>query len=212
MSSSSPPAKKCLITKGEMAKRLNIAPQTLVYLLQNQLAPCVTGQRVDWDNWAVKAYRTKKGLDEPKKPKEPEQQAVTGSELHELELSEALGEAAGYMDMTLRQLAEKHGTATQLKDFLDAVKTLLDIEKKDMANNEASGKLISRDFVKTHVLSLIETSHSRLLNDAPKTITATALTAFKAGSPAEKVEEAVRKTIGSFLSGVKEKAKRNLEK
>src|SRR5689334_9022296 len=70
----------------------------------------------------------------------------------------------------LRPIVQRHGTRRGFDDWLDRVKTLEDIRKRRLDNDETEGRLISDEIVKTHIIGAMEGSHRRLLGDTPKTI------------------------------------------
>lgn len=213
-----------LMTRAAIAARMGIREQVLSRYLLHSLKRAVVGDRVDYNHPDVIAYYRRRRVKDTSKAlhpldngqdltvpiPEPTEAEIPTPMTMETEL--LLEDVKGYMDMTLRQLVEKHGTVSSLKDYLDAVKLLMDIEAKDLKNNLTSREYISRDFVKTHVLGLIETVFVRLLNDVPSTLVDDILVRNKAGSTREQLEAHTRSLLSKEIQSLKEKARRNLAK
>ncbi len=106
--------------------------------------------------------------------------------------------------MTLRQIASRWGTMRAFRDHLDALKKIEDTRGKRLENDETEGQLISRELVKSHVFSAIESSNRRLLRDVPRTATRRLYANAKSRIPLEESETLVRDLIGSVLLPTKE--------
>jgi hypothetical protein len=117
---------------------------------------------------------------------------------------------ARYANLTLDQLTRRFGTSTAFKDWLEARQRISAIREKDLKNDERSGRLITRELVKTHVFSHIEAANRRLLQDAATTIARRLYAAAKGGTPVEEAEQTVRDILGSHLRPLKATAARVL--
>lgn len=109
-----------------------------------------------------------------------------------------------YAHMSLTELLAMFGTATAFGDFLDARKRMSDIQEKDLKNEERMGRLITREFVETHLFSHIDTTYKRLLQDSPPNIAQAVYAAFASGMTVEEAEGIVRDNISAQLRGLKE--------
>lgn len=114
------------------------------------------------------------------------------------------------LDLTLRELIKRHGTARQFKTWVDASKVIADIRNKDLKSAELEGLLIPRATVKTHLFGAIENNNKRLLTDMPKTITRRLDTLLKAGTSIEDCEATVRDLLSGHVKGIKAAATRVL--
>lgn len=123
---------------------------------------------------------------------------------------EQLAELPRYRDLTFRELTERWGTFRVFSDLLDALKTIEDIRKTHLHNEETEGSLISRDLVRTSIFGGIESAFKRLLTDAPRTIAGRVLAMGKSGASVEEAERVVREIIGGHLKVVKATAVRVL--
>lgn len=123
---------------------------------------------------------------------------------------EQLAELPRYRDLTFRELAARWGTFRVFSDLLDALKTIEDIRKTHLHNEETEGGLISRELVRTSLFGGIESAFKRLLTDAPRTIAGRVLAMGKAGASVEEAERVVREIIGGHLKVVKATAVRVL--
>lgn len=112
------------------------------------------------------------------------------------------------LDLTLREIVDRWGSAPEFKDWLDARKKLADIREKDLKNGESEGRLISRQLVKTHVFGAIEATSRRLLIDAPKQISRRLYGMARSGASIEEAEKVTRDAIGSQLRPMKATAVR----
>ena len=117
---------------------------------------------------------------------------------------------AKYANLTLDQLTRRFGTSTAFKDWLEARQRISAIREKDLKNDERSGRLITRELVKTHVFSHIEAANRRLLQDAATTIARRLYAAAKGGTPVEEAEQTVRDILESHLRPLKATAARVL--
>lgn len=115
-----------------------------------------------------------------------------------------------YAHLSLTALTRKFGTATAFKDWLAAHKTIEDIREKRLKNDEAEGRLIPREPVRTHVFGAINAVNIRLLRDAPKTLTRRLYALARSGAPVEEAETTAREILGSLLKPMKTNAARVL--
>ena len=142
-------------------------------------------------------------------PAAPPESVAPGEDIP-LRFTEAAA-LASVLDLTLRELVSRYGTARQFKGYVDASKVLADIRNKDLKSAELEGTLIPRATVKTHLFGAIENNNLRLLTDIPKTITRRLSALFKSGSTIEDCEVVVRDLLGAHVKGVKATAKRVLK-
>lgn len=115
-----------------------------------------------------------------------------------------------FADMTLRQLIHRFGTDSRFVDWLTATKRIEEIKERRTKNEKMMGELIPRDFVAKYLFGAMEESNTRLLNDSPRTIAATAAEMVEAGEPLEQIEERVRELISSQIRNMKTRAKKAL--
>ena len=123
---------------------------------------------------------------------------------------EQLAEMPGYADMSIRELVARWGTFRTFADLLDALKTMEDIRKTHLHNEETEGSLISRELVQKHVFGAIEETNRRLLTDSPRTIAGRLLGMANGGATLEEAERTVRELISSQLKLVKAQASKVL--
>lgn len=116
----------------------------------------------------------------------------------------------GLPGMTLQELIERYGTEAKFRDFLDARKRIGEIIEKDLKNEETQGRLIEREFVRTHVLSLIDSAFTRLLRDTATNIARTLQTMVRLGESNEVIEKRVCELIGEQINDLKADAVRAL--
>lgn len=99
----------------------------------------------------------------------------------------------------LRPIVHRYGTRRGFEDWLDRVKTLEDIRKRRLDNDETEGRLMSDEIVKTHIIGAMEGSHRRLLGDNPKTLVRVVYAMAHSKEPIEDAEARVRSMISTVL-------------
>lgn len=109
----------------------------------------------------------------------------------------------------LRPLTERFGTATAFKDWLAASKQIEEIQQKRLSNEEARGRLISRELVSAHVFGVLGGMTRKLLRDTPKTLARRVL-GLGQGATVEDAERLIREHISSQIGPVKDKVTRSL--
>jgi len=114
------------------------------------------------------------------------------------------------VDMTLRELINKFGTAERFKVWLQARKSLVDIGAKEIANAEKRGKLIPRDFVEAHIIGNFNRVHINLMTDAAQTIARRLVGDIKAGASVEDCETFVSEQISRHVREAKATVERVL--
>ena len=227
-----PPKKKAkrLISKAKLASEAGVTKQAVTKLCRGKLKVAVAGNSVDIDHPAVIEYlkarkkiMTTKGVKalkgDKKKPAKKKKKPTKKKEAPqddepEPEESHYSGDndVAGVMDLTLRELIVRFGTAPQFKDWADAVKTVSDIILKDLTADEKKKKFIRRSLVKTHIFGAIENMNRRLLGDLPKTLVRRLFSMAKSGGSLEEGEALAHELISTILKGAKETAQKQLRK
>jgi hypothetical protein len=105
----------------------------------------------------------------------------------------------------LAPLVHRFGTARNFRDWLLSLKDIEVVVEKHLSNEEAMGRLISRELVQSHVTGMLVALSRKLLTDAPKTIARRLAAHFNAGGTVEEGEVIVRVNLGSHVKPVKEK-------
>ena len=121
-------------------------------------------------------------------------------------------EVGEFVNWTLRELLNRFGSSQQFKNWLDARKSIEDIKLKELNVAEKRGELIPREFVITHIFSLFENHHTRLLSDYPKTLLRTLYPMIKAGGKKEDAEKLIVDLMSSQLKTIKDETQRKLKK
>jgi len=232
-------AKSNYLTRQEVARRIGVSTVTIAQMAQGALKPAVhpKTRKVDFNHQTVKDYMRRRNAKDPRSELHPldpdykapptlreqlaasnhntedttESQEPNDDSMSEVDVLAVLGDLGKYMNLTLRQIVERHGTLENLHSLLKSIDLLLKIEERDLKNGESSGELISRTYVKTRILGVIEMVFIRLLNDAPKTLVATMISQQKAKASREVIEASVLKVMSSFISAIK-KVQVELEK
>lgn len=76
-------------------------------------------------------------------------------------------------------------------------------KKLELANAEAEGRLIPRDFVATHMLGYVERVHRQLLRDTAITVARRVAAQARAGETAEQMEATARDLISQQLEALR---------
>jgi hypothetical protein len=216
-----------LISRADLARMRGVSRAAVTQALRSKLAPALHGQLVDASHPVVKAWlgaadgaataSPKPAKAPPPTPTKPTRTAKNAApqppavrpELPPEEPAPSDDELDAFAEL-LRPLVTRFGTSRAFALWLAAADKLEVIRERRLKNEEAEGKLISRDLVKTHVLGAVEAGNRRLLNDSPKTIARRIYAAAKAGEPVESAEQVVREIIESHLGPVKTTAVRLL--
>jgi len=74
------------------------------------------------------------------------------------------------LDLPFRDVIDRFGWTPTLKDHALALRTLEDVRDKRIRAAERAGKVVSRELVRTHVISTLDAFARRLLTDAPSRI------------------------------------------
>lgn len=116
-----------------------------------------------------------------------------------------------FLELTLRELVDRFGTATSFLDWLNATKRIEDIAEKRLKNATTEGELVSRELVHRGIIEPIEAAHIKLLSDGAKTIAVRLVAMHEAGRTQDDLESFVRDQITSFIRPIKAKVRRTLK-
>ena len=211
-----------LISRADLARLAKVTGAAVTKACRKQIADAVVGDRIHLDAPSVIAYLKTKGACPPAdlgKPKPAGRARGTDGAPTKPAVPRRIPPApppddgvdlAKYADMTLRELVRQFGTDRGFKDWLEARIKIETAREKRLANDEADGRLISREGVRAHVLGVIEACFRRLLQDTPRTLAMKLLGAAKGGATVEEAEQIVRDFVSSQLTPMKESAARAL--
>ncbi len=224
-----------LVTRSEFARECSVSPAAVTKWCKHEGAAACVGKRIDRGHPAAKKYAAEHGV-KPTAHAKPQRSAsptptvptppkggrkridamptpdaarvIDDQPIAPQDVSEE--DVLRYEHLPLRTLKQIFGTAVAFRDWLDALKKIVDIKEKQLKNAETEGRLIGRQFVATHVFGAIEASNRRLLGDAPKTIARRLYAMARGGSSLEEGEKVVREIISAQLRTVKSTAIRVL--
>lgn len=116
------------------------------------------------------------------------------------------------LDWRLRDIVNRYGNIPHFEAILKATKTIADIEEKQTKTAQRRGELVDREFIRTHVLGVVDGTLRRLLDEAPSTLAVRALALAKTGGTEGELEDAFRKILTAQLRDMKTSAVRGLRK
>jgi len=223
-----------LVSRSELARLAGVSPAAVSKACKKGLAEAVVGKRVDLDSPLVTEYLRKKGVD----PTSLGHFAATGpsgktsrspSEDDPAEEADSPGEPGpddkpppapappaspesieAIADLTVREVVERFGTDASLVNYVNALKVIEQTRWQRIKNEREEGRLIPKEYVKTHVLAVIDGANRGLLIDAPKTLARRLYAAAKADVPVEEAEQIAKEINGSHIRAVKDKCVRAL--
>jgi hypothetical protein len=217
---------KRLISKAEFSRQANVSRMAVTKACAGALKAAVDGKSIDIDHPDAIAYikskRAKKTTTPTKKPPKtaaPPKKKKTKT-MAALEPPEPPDEGShfsedddlkGVLHLTLAEILERHGTSGQFKTFVDAKKTIVDVQTRVVKLAQLEGVLVSRDLVKVGVIEPIDAAHRKLLTDGAKTIARRVTAMTNGGRPLEDCEAFVKDQIASFIRPMKAKVKRSLK-
>ena len=191
-----------LVTKASLARQAGVSRAAITKQCSRGLARAVRDGRVDLDHPAVREY-----LSSRDRGKTAGQNPV--AEVAK-KTTTATPEVTEYLDLTLRELTERFGTAQRFAEWLDAVRKIETIRGQRLDNEEAEKLLIRWEMVDRSVFGALDALFRRLLTDAPKTIAKRARSAALAGETTEATEEAICEILGAVLEVTKREAQKAL--
>ncbi len=109
-------------------------------------------------------------------------------------------------DQTLLQICERYGTVSAYKNHLEAFEKRERALKYRLENEEAEGRLISRELV-AKVMGAFDGANRKLLGDGPKTISRRVYAMARSGQTIEEAEATVHEIISTILKSVKKAAR-----
>lgn len=113
-----------------------------------------------------------------------------------------------YLDMPLRDVIKRFGSGATLQEWAKAVNVISQVDERMVKTDERSGKLIPREFVSTHMFSMVEKIFIRLLNESPKNIAARCYDECEAGTTVQELTAIVEKIISGELRTIKHDMKK----
>lgn len=195
-----------MMSRSAFARLAGVTPAAITIACRTELEPACDGDRVDADHPIAIAYLERRNTRVNPGPPPKAKSAPRDDDAP----TETTEDIERYAALTLRELVEKFGTERKFRDWLAALKTIEDIRRTRLDNDETERRLISRELVKTHIFAAIDGSFRRLLSDAPKTIARRVFALAKSGGTVEEAERTIREIMSSQLSHLKAKASRVL--
>lgn len=95
------------------------------------------------------------------------------------------------------------GAARNIADWIETSKNLELLMKARLANEEARGKVIAREIVRTAIFGAFDAVALRLLRDLPKTISRETYALAKADAPIEEAEAKTQRYVSKILEPLK---------
>jgi len=223
------------LSKADFARFAGVRPPSVSVLCKGQLAPAVSGGKIDISAPCVVAYlerhrrRGTAPVPKPRAARIPTSKIDAGrpepiptdtiSPLSDLVIDEVKRifpsahtpeQIRMIASLTVQQVAEQFTNASGASEYVTTVKKLEDTRMVQLKIAEKEGELIPRELVKTTIIGMLDALHIRLLRDAPRTITSRCYALAKNGAPMEDAEAMIHGIISQHLKGYVATAKRIL--
>ncbi len=213
------------ITRAELARRAGKARSTITGLMGGPLLACALPQgRVDvahpvlqrfarevwhldpgslFDAGVASEPRVAPAITEPSAPAPPartrRRAEVSTVGTDDADLPQSL---RSFLDWRLGDITDRFGSAQGFTDWLEARKLNAETHRLESRNERDAGRLISREFVRQHVIGYLGGLHCRLLADAPRSAAAKITVA----STLEDRKLIIAAEIGAHLRDAKHRA------
>lgn len=196
---------KKLVSMAELARILGVSQAYVSKMSKSKFAEAMDGKRIDLDHSSVELFILKRSMKDPDKvtldARLPSNKIKDEILAGTIKAPDDI-ELANFGSMTLDKILKIYGTVTRFKDLLSATKLIEDIIEKRIKNAKSSGDLISRHHVDTFMIGAYETLYIRLLQDSPRTISASVLAAWESGEKPEQVEIMIKDLLSTQLKSV----------
>jgi len=196
-----------LVSKNDFARLAQVTAPAVNNVLGTRLKDCVYENQIDLEHPDAILYIE----DQIKRREEYRAGRVKSGRKAGVPPAKFDTDISKYLDLTLREIHEKHGTIPMFLGYLKAVREIEKIQETRLKNGEREGTLVSRELVKVAVLEPIDTAHTKLLTDGARSIARTLKQKFDSGADALACERWVSKRIGQFIKAAKSKSKRAIE-
>jgi hypothetical protein len=222
------------ITLTALAGMAGVSKQAISKRCKKDLAAAMVGGLVDLDHALVVAFLRDRGVKAPSAPRAPTRSAKASREasgaptgagdVRDFAIAPPTGyrpnldaddpaapfapgspEDLEYLGSLLEPLIARFGTDEGCKNYLIALREKENIRAKRLSNEETEGQSIPREFVVTHILSLLEETNKRLLGDMPKTLVRRLFAMAHSGATATDGEREAREAVSSHLDTVRQK-------
>ena len=161
-------------------------------------------RRIDTDHPAAIRYLRDKGIEPPKKTPDQKEEVIDLKKNGNV--YEVPKEMASIANFTVREVVTRFGSDFKFLEWLKALKMIEEVVEKNHNNAVREGKLIEREFVRNHVIGMIEALHQRLLTDFPRVLVAKLVEAHEAGHRATQLEDLATMQLKEELGSVKQDA------
>ena len=115
------------------------------------------------------------------------------------------------MQKSLDFIVKKFGSRAAYSNWLKTVKDKELIKEKQLKNAVATGELIRRDYVATHMFGAVHSVLLRILTDSPRTITARVRELFEAGGDSDAMEKLIADLLMDQARGLKDQLQKALD-
>ena len=214
---------KRLIKKTEFAEQAGVSRAAVTKACDGALKATVVGKLIDIDHPDAIAYirakQVKKTSTPAKKPpkaaakpkKKPAKTVAAPEPPDEEPHYSKDAEIEAVLHLTLGEIVRQHGTEGQFKAWLDAKKTIVDVQTRLVKLAVLEGTLVSRSLMKVGVIDPIDAAHRKLLTDGAKTIARRVTAMNSGGRSLEDCEAFVKDQMASFIRPMKAKVARSLK-
>lgn len=197
-----PPHKPHPVAYAELARRAGRNRSQITRAAQGDLAAAkLPGGRLDAAHPSVVAWARARGIDPAalldsgvgaarQRRESPPASATAPTD-------DGPADASELMNLTLRQITDRYGSAQGFIDWLEARKLIADTARTESRNERDDGRLIPRELVRTVLFGYLEQLHKRLLGEAAPTV---ARRVRGAGLTSEQSVALVRDTLSAELN------------
>jgi hypothetical protein len=202
-----------LITKTKMAEIAGVSQSAVGKACRKgALQSAVCSGKIDMNSEAARAYLRKKGID-PDVVFESSDPISNSANNHVVSqvLPNGDTDPRDLEKMTLPQICEIYGTDERFKHWTSARKTLTEIQRNEIANAKAAGRLIARELVKVGIIDQLDSVFRTLLTDTSKTISIRSKAMAESGSDTDDIKKLIVDQISSVIRPAKVKMMRVFE-
>lgn len=225
-----------LVSRADLARMLGISRAAVTKRCAKSWAEACTGDRVDTDHPAIQEAGAARGAKLPKPARAPTKvvKAVASApaeptapvkkfksrgpkptreqpeDLPDQPEDEGSLEDLADLGLLVQPLLDRFKSAAAAREWAKFQSILETTAGRKLANAQARGEVIPREFVRSNVIGLIDGVTSRLLSDTPKTLCRQLYSLARSGAPVEDAEKMIRQLLGKQLAGLKARAEKAL--